>query len=496
MKKAIYFWKKAGFLFSKIKTIQIIFLVYISIILIGAGILSTPIAQENKNNPVDFFTSLFTSVSAFSDTGLSLVNVSQSFNIFGQALIAILILVGGTGFFAIKFYFFNLLFRKKLGLKSREILKIERSSNNIGELKNVIKTTVTFFLITILIFSLILTLHFYFYNPGDNKLEPGNNPYKNVNLAFRYGFFHTISALNNAGFDIVGSSSFSPYYGDIFLQTTFIFLIIFGGIGFPVIYDFSQYFKQKLFFKNKTKMQLSLFSKICIIANFSITAFSFVLFLLFEETRNTIYWNTTSGNWFTKSYTLLFHSFSTRSAGFAFFDVDNLSQPSLFLTSILMFIGSSPSSTGGGVRVTTIWILFLNIIAKFRNHNQIFCFKRKIGSEKITTATFVIFVSFILCVALILFSSVYLNTINLANKNNPDYVDFQLGHVIFEVTSAFGTSGLSTGLIQHLNRGVQVGFMLIMLIGQLGISSSILMWKGDGVDRTSHSYISEDFVIN
>ncbi|WP_434336906.1 TrkH family potassium uptake protein [Mesomycoplasma conjunctivae] len=483
-------------LYSKIKTIQIIFFTYLTIILIGAGILSTPWARLPNAENIGFFKALFTSVSAFSDTGLSLVDTGTTFSVFGQIIIACLIFIGGIGFFAIKFFIFNYIFGFKLGIVSREILKIERSSNKISELKSVIKTTIYFFLIIIFVFSLILSIHFYSYEAPAHKFPINQNPYKNIGLSTRFGIFHTISALNNAGFDLVGGNSFEPYYSDYFLQTLFILLTVLGGIGYPVIYDFYIYFKNKVFTKKKKAFSFSLFTKISLISYFTILVISYTLFIIFEVTTKTkTFWNlNSSGNTFNKLFALLFHNFSTRSVGFSIFDVDTLTSPSLFLSAILMFIGSAPSSTGGGIRVTTFWILILAIIAKFRHLKEIYTFKRKISNERVSASAIVFVVSIILNLTLIFISSVSLDEINNLNQNNPAF-RFEIHHIIFEVSSAFGTTGLSTGLIRFLPPVTQFCFMLIMVIGQLGVSSSVLVWRGTTIERSSHKYIEEDVII-
>lgn len=156
---------------------------------------------------------------------------------FGQALIAILILLGGIGIFVLKVYFINILFGVDLSLSSRTILEKERSSKNLGVTKETIKIAVSVLFITIFISSFILSFLFYF-RPGDfSSTNHGINPIGDVGMSIRFGIFHAISAINNAGFDIIGDNSLVPYYKEFSIQIIFIILFILGGIGYPVIYD-------------------------------------------------------------------------------------------------------------------------------------------------------------------------------------------------------------------------------------------------------------------
>ncbi|MBG0730963.1 TrkH family potassium uptake protein [Mycoplasma sp. 'Moose RK'] len=487
-------WKALKRLLFRLKKFHIIFVFYTLVILLGAAFLSAPFAHSDPNVKIGFWRSIFTSVSAFSDTGLSLIDTASSFNVFGQTVIAILILLGGIGIFAVKFYIFNYLFGKKISILSREILKIERGSNKINELKGVIKTSINFFLILVLISSLILCIHFYYYEVGPEKFAHQQSPYKNIALSLRFAIFHSISAINNAGFDIVGAHSFQPYYFSYFLQVIIIILVIIGGIGYPVIYDFYCFFRIK-FSKQKVKtFRFSLFSKISILSYFVISLFGLILFISFEATSSSkfAFWNQVeNGNWFHKSFTLLFHNFMARSAGFFTFDLKQLSQASTFLTSLLMFIGSAPSSTGGGIRVTTFWIFLIVIISKIRGVQDVNVFKRKITTDKIVSAAIVFFISIVLVILLVFLASFSLDDL----INQGEQSTYQIHHLIFEVTSAFGTSGLSTGLIRHLSFVSQMGFMLIMLIGQLGISSFIYLIQGDNIGKQNKAYITEDLLI-
>jgi Trk-type K+ transport system membrane component len=154
---------------------------------------------------------------------------------FGQAIIAILILLGGIGIFAVKVYIFNFIFRQKLNLSTSNILGQERSSKDASLSKKTVIVSVSLILILITLSSFILSFVFYFEVP--NEVNPGNNPLGDVGLSIRFAIFHSISAINNAGFDIIGSTSLAPYYSAYAMQIIFLILFVIGGIGYPVIYD-------------------------------------------------------------------------------------------------------------------------------------------------------------------------------------------------------------------------------------------------------------------
>lgn len=509
--------------FLKFNKVKWIFLTYILIILIGAGLLTSKISLQKEQN-ISFFEAFFTSVSAFSDTGLVVKTTSTTFNQFGQAIVAILILIGGAGFFAWKIYIFNYIFRFKLSLFQKSLVKTERGANKFGEIKGVIISSLTIFIILIIFSSFVLS--FYFYNvPGnfqplqtiDNNQEL-INPYKNTGLSIRYAIFHTITALNNAGFDIVGKYSFAPYYSNYFVLIWLIILFVIGGIGYPVIYDIYLYIRSKLFRNQRYPMKFSLFSKISVSTYFIVAIIGISLILIFETQTNNphSFWNksasslgfwgdSSSFNYGTKTnkvFALIFYTFSTRSAGFSVFDTYDLTQPSLIISSLLMFIGSSPSSTGGGIRTTTLAIIILSIWSKILGKKSIHSFKRSISFENSDRASVVFFISlFLVVIALLVGSSSFDNLSTkmienpLISSTIPDlekYRTFNLFHLFFEINSAFGTTGLSTGILDYLNIHTKTFLIFIMFIGQLGISSSILIWSSEKNKFNKFEYLTED----
>lgn len=510
---------KIGFHFKSIGKIKWLFIVYFLITLIGSLLLFLPISQQD-NVDVSYINALFTSASAFSDTGLTTMTTATTWSHFGQAVIAILILVGGIGFFALKIYFINWIFGWDLHIFGRGLLNIERGSYNVGATKRIVVVSINILFIFILLSTIVLTIFFYV-SPAnfdvENKIANTElSPQWNFGNSLRFAIFHSITALNNAGFDIMGNHSISPYYSSYFLQIWLLLLFVFGGIGYPVIYDLYCLIYYK--FIKKTRYKISLFSKISLWMYFSLSIIGVLLVYIFEMTSQdpNSFWNKTSGNsehWnynygskIDKAVALFFSTSATRSAGFFTLDFYDLTSPSLLIMTILMFIGAAPSSTGGGIRVTTFAIIILGLWSKMTSKPSVQIFKRKIPEKTVIDSFIVLILSIllILIISLITYSSSTLfNSIDqgqLPIDPSGDAIKggvrtYGIIHIVFEVASAFGTTGISTGVTSGLNITSKIFFILLMFIGQLGISSTILVWAKNNNRTFKFNYPSEDVLI-
>ncbi|VEU78346.1 TrkH family potassium uptake protein [Mycoplasmopsis columbinasalis] len=493
-----------------------IFTVYLIIVLVSAFLLYAPITHSYRFsgwNSVSFLDALFTSVSAFSDTGLVTKNTFETWNVFGEVIIAFLILIGGVGVFALKIYIFNILFfKKKTALKELELVSTERSSSNSREVKSIIVISISILFIVWIVFGFILTFYFYFNQPEIVKaqqlvpVEDTKNffdyapvgkfvsPYKNIGISFRYGFFHAISALNNAGFDIIGDNSLFAYYYNISLQVIFVILLVIGGLGYPVIHDIFNYFRYK-FQGNKRKYQWQLVTKISVWTYFIVTLVGFLLLIAFEVSskRSTSFWNDTKmfyGTHGKRVWSLLFISFSSRSAGFATFPMEALSSPSNFIVTVLMFLGAAPSSTGGGIRTTTFAIIILTLISRIMGRPSVRAFKRKIADSSVRNS----FLVFLTGIILVLTGTFIISTSSTNYGGAADATKFHFQHYLFEVASAFGTAGLTTGVTAYLNVVSKITMIFIMFIGQFGISSSILVWGRKRNYTYRYEYLTQEVI--
>ncbi|WBP84312.1 potassium transporter TrkG [Mycoplasmopsis edwardii] len=281
---------------KKVSKLKYLLLVYFLIISLSSLLLWSPYTQQSPETnwftAQNYVDALFTTASAFSDTGLVVKNTYSHWNILGQAVIAILILSGGIGIFALKFFLINLVFKKKVtSLDTLKMIQHERGHEDVNKISNVLKSSVTFILITSLLSGVGMSFYFYYSEPTstygiEQVVGEFVNPQYNWELSFRFGFFHTISAINNAGFDIISGNSLMPYYGNITLQVWFIVLLIIGGLGYPVIYDIHRFFKHII--KRKAgKYRFSLFTKVSTLTYFLVFLVGFLIFFGFEYTSTT-----------------------------------------------------------------------------------------------------------------------------------------------------------------------------------------------------------------
>ncbi len=479
------------FLFN-LSNIKIIFITYFIVILSSSLMLLSSYAHKDGVT-INYIDILFTAASAFSDTGLVTKTTSETWSMFGQAIIAILILLGGIGIFAVKVYVVNFILGRKLKLSTNNILEKERSSKDAGLSKKTITISVSIIFILIILSSFILSFIFYFQKPITESIKLDNNPAGNLGLSIRFAIFHSISAINNAGFDIIGHDSLAPYYSVYLVQIIFMILFIVGGIGYPVLFDTYSWVAHKIK-RRPGKYSFSLFSKISTISYCVISLIGLIFAFSFETSSNsslhsqiTPFWQT-SRDTGSKVMAIFFNTFSTRNAGFSTINLNELSQPTIIVYSIMMFIGSAPSSTAGGIRTTTIALLVLSIWSKIRGVPNVRVFNRKIPRETTYTAGIVLFIS-ILIVSL----SSFICTSSLdwsGTTQNFKYID-----IFFEVSSAFGTTGLSTGLTPYLNSISKIFLILVMFIGQLGVSSTILVWHNRKNKQYTIDYIEEDIAI-
>ncbi|WP_166623173.1 TrkH family potassium uptake protein [Mycoplasma testudineum] len=479
-----------------------------------------PIMQTG-NVKVSFINSLFISASAFSDTGLVTVPTYATWSIFGQAILAILMLLGGLGVFTIKIFIFNYVLKLTSGVNERELVNTERGSSNVGNVGGVIVSSMLVIFIIVVFSGFAFTFYFHFVDARSvfaDNLSATTNTYRFINpkndwsLSFRYGFFHSISSINNAGFDIFGSNSLAPYYNNYDFQFFTIVLFVIGGIGYPVIYDvvihlrakYRTWYMRKI--KGKTdynfrKVKWSLFTKLSIITYVLVGIVMICLTFAFEVSSRdpeSLWNNAKYGDKLAKSMAIIFNVTATRSAGYTTIDLGNLTTPTIILSSIAMLIGASPSSTGGGIRTTTLAVVILALIAKITHSPKVRIFKRSISPETVSMSYTVFSLSLILVTLVTFISASSLSSfggaVNSMNTADAQRV-YGLSHLFFEVTSAFGTTGLSTGITASLNIPSQLSIIIAMFVGQLGISSTILAWKSKRRKEYSYEYIEEGISI-
>ena len=449
-----------------------VFTFYFVAILLGTLLLMLPISRAHSQEPISFIDAIFTVSSAFSNTGLTIHNTGTYFSIFGQIILMLLIQAGGLGLMTLKVMIF-LFLGKKIGLKERMSVTNERGNGKMGGTVDLIKTALICIFSIELIAAILYSLRFYFAY-FDNPIFD-----KNIFKVIYHGIFASISAVNNAGIDILGGNSFEMFSNDYFIQTLTIICLVIGGLGFPFFYDIKNFIYCK---KNKTKFHLSYFSKFVLRVYFMITILSIIALFAIELTSGTLLYDTSIPLTERISY-VIFSSFSARSAGYYTVNINKFSEGSKILFALLMWIGTAPASTGGGIRITTFFICILSIISYSKNKKDVTFLGRRIPEETVSKSLIVTFISIIL---------IFLSSIIIVSSL--DGVSFL--EAFFETCSAFGVTGLSLGITPSLNTLSKILIVFVMFTGQLGVSNALLMWASDKKSMEKTSLPEEDILIN
>ncbi|WP_410986376.1 TrkH family potassium uptake protein [Bacillus cereus] len=413
-------------LFFKLNPAHILVLGFLGLILIGTFLLMLPISTQDRHH-LSFIDALFEATSAVCVTGLAVVDTGSTFTVFGQIVLLILIQLGGWGFMTSGILMF-LILGKKIGIKKR--LLLQESINSLS-LQGIIKLVQQIILITLvieLVGATVLAIRWSYEMPWPK--------------AIYYGIFHTISAFNNAGFGLE-PDSLSKWVGDPVVNIIITFLFISGGIGFIVILDV---------IKKRKIRDFSLHTKLVLVATLFLNIISSIIILCLEYNNPATIGTLSLDDKIWASY---FQGVVPRTAGFNTIDIGQMTMSSQVYTIALMFIGASSGSTGGGIKVTTAFLLLLSIAAIIRNREDIHIFKRRIPKNLVnraiaiaTTAVMFIFIIFFL--------------LTISEKGA------EFSQILFETVSAFGTVGLSAGLTGDLTPVGRILITIMMFIGRLG----------------------------
>ena len=400
--------------------------------------------------------SLFTAVSAVSVTGLTAINVVETYTVFGIIVLMVILQLGGIGIMSIGTFFW-LLVGKRIGLRERQLIMVDHNQSSMAGVVKLIREIVKILLLIEAVGALILTVYFTQYFPTFQE-------------ALLHGVFGAVTATTNGGFDITGES-LVPYFNDYFVQIINMILIILGAIGFPVLIEIKE------FLSNKEKnFRFSLFTKITTSIFAILLAVGAAGILLLESFRAF-----KGMSWHEAAFAAMFHSVSSRSGGMVTVDITQFNEATNVFMSALMFIGASPSSAGGGIRTTTFAIAFLFLINFARGKNTIQIFKREIELIDVFRSFAVIF----LAVFMVLAATITL----LITEPQATLVE-----IVFEITSAFGTCGMSLGLTDDLSVIGKIIIMALMFVGRVGLIS-FLFTIGGKTDPTKFHYPKERVII-
>lgn len=431
---------------------QSLLIIFAAIILIGAALLCLPVASRNGES-VGFIDALFTATSATCVTGLIVVDTFNHWTLFGQLVIISLIQTGGLGFMTIA-TLFSLVTKRAINYNERlfiqESLNVDTASGIIRMTKHIIIGTFIIELAGALMYSFVFIPEF----------GLGMGIYKSV--------FTAISAFCNAGFDLMGNygdfSNMMPFADNVHINITTMALILIGGIGFVVWEEI---------LKHKRHQRFSLHTKIVLIMTVILFVTGTVMFLSFEYHNPETIGGLTFGNKLLKS---MFQSVTLRTAGFNTVDINSLTETSKFFSVILMFIGACPGSTGGGIKVTTVFVLGAVLHNVINGRNDIVAFKRTISYNTVMRSIAILFIGLIV---------VTVGSIILSFNQDAPFID-----VLFETVSAFGTVGITTGLTEKLNVISKLTLIVIMYFGRVGVLTVAFIFarktKSGGINRVKY----------
>lgn len=440
--------------FKKLSLSRKIILGFFIAIIVGSILLYMPFSLQ-KGQKISFLTSVFTITSAICVTGLSVIDIGKVLSYKGQMILLVFIQLGGLGVMTFSSLIF-LIIGKKISYKEKELIKEERNAENNGEVIDFIKRIIMIVFIIEFIGASFLTIEF---------LEIFS-----LKKAIYYGVFHSISAFCNAGFSLF-SNNLENYVGSTLLNMTVAYLIILGGIGFSVI-------NSVLMAVRKDVKRFTLTSKVAILVSLFLTIIGMILFFILEYKNPTTIGNLSL---YDKLLASFFQSVTTRTAGFNTVPMASLRPATIFLFCVLMFIGASPGSTGGGIKTTTIGVIMMYVLGVVQGKENINVFNRRISWDILNKA-----------LAILVISIIYASTIIMIIMTIESGISFE--KIVFEVVSAFGTAGLSLGITAELTAISKILIIITMFIGRLG-PMTFAVALGERKTNESLRYPKENILV-
>lgn len=445
-------------------TVQIIALGFLGVILLGAVLLWMPFCNQK---PISFPDALFTSVTSVCVTGLVTIVPAAQFTVLGKIVLLLLIQIGGLGVIACSIAFF-LLLRKRITMKER--IRIQQSYG-LDTLTGLVKFVIGILKGTFLAEGIGALFYAFYFVP-----EYG------IGKGIAYGIFHAVSAFCNAGIDILGDSSFIKLSGSPLVMFTTMGLIILGGLGFTVWYDVRSNIRRNLkegLPRTRLFTRLSLQSKVVLCMTFVLLLSGFFVFLLLEYHNPETLGNMGTGQ---KLIAAGFQSVTTRTAGFAAVSQSKLTAGSKLLGCVLMFVGGSPGGTAGGVKTTTVAMLLLTCLAVLRGRKDTECFGRRIEDSLVRSGITIIAVTFLFWLCGVTALTVL--------EPKVDFLD-----IMYEVTSAMATVGLTADLTPALGRASQAVLMVLMYVGRIGPFTMALLFAGKAKASTQFRELPEKRIM-
>lgn len=426
-------WKEKS---VRLSTMQMLAAGFLLVIVIGGILLWLPVCNQE---PIAFTDALFTSTSAVCVTGLMTVVPATQFTLLGKVVLLVLIQIGGLGVVAVS-TFFLVVIGRKITVKERVMIQ---ETYNMESLSGMVKWILRILKGTFVVEGIGAIFFAFQFIPEYGFLK-----------GIWYSVFHSISAFCNAGIDILGADSFAAYARNPLINLTTMILIVAGGIGYTVWFDIIDNIRN---FRKKGERRRGMFkiltlnSKVALTMTAILIVTGTVSFLFLELSNPDTLGEFSFGD---KVMGAAFQSVTTRTAGFFTVLQGDLREESVFISCLLMFIGGSPAGTAGGVKTTTIAMLFLTAVTVVKGNKDTECFGRRIPEENIRTGISVMLMSFTILM---------IGTIAVSVIESAGFLD-----ILFETTSAIGTVGLSTGLTPALHTASKFVIMILMYAGRIG----------------------------
>ena len=415
-------WK--GWFAHPARLVTLLFLVAVAA---GTALLLLPVAVEDGDPSLG--AAAFTATSAITVTGLASVDTAGHWSPFGEGVILALIQLGGIGIMTLASLVL-LSFSRRLGLRHRLVAQAETGVLTVGEVGTVVRQVVVLSAVVELVAASALFLRFWV-----TYDEP-------VLRALWLGVFHAVSAFNNAGFALFGDSLVG-FVRDPVVNGVVCIAVVLGGLGVPVLVE--------LLRDRMSWRRWSLHTRLVLSVSVVLLLTSWALVAAFEWTNAATLGGLGTSE---KAMAALFHAVSSRTAGFNSVPIGSMNETTWLLTSVLMFIGAAPASTGGGIKVTTFAVLGFVIVSELRGARDVTVLNRRVPTDAQRQA---------LAIALVGVGVVMVATLALVAMG-----DWGLGPVLLEVTSAFGTTGLSTGITDDVPDVGRAVLALLMFAGRVG----------------------------
>lgn len=413
---------------------------FLILIFVASFLLMLPISsQTGEFTP--FIDALFTSTSAVCVTGLVVVNTLGYWSFFGKCVILFCIQIGGLGFMTIVSMIFILL-GKRITLKNRLIMQ---EALNFNTTAGIVRFTKSIFMGTICVEGIGALLLSFVFVPEYGLIK-----------GIGYSIFHSISAFCNAGFDLIGGESLIPYVGNTLVNLTIMALIVVGGLGFSVWVDIYKVLRQKV--KSEVKMtwrqafyKLSVHTKLVWVITIGLLLLGFIFFFCAEFANPSTLGMLTLKE---KIYASMFHSVTTRTAGFNTIPLADMTDASKLMTMILMFIGGSPAGTAGGIKTVTFGVIILCALSTLKGNEETVVFRRRIPRQIIRRSITILMIAFSTVVGMLIILTFT--------------EDFSFMELLYEVVSALATVGISLGITSGLSFIGKIVIIIAMFIGRLG----------------------------